>query len=214
MGKDLLIIGAGGHGRNVAGVMEDMANEWNLLGYLDDDPLKQGKEINGIPVLGKVDDVGKYPDCYFITILGTPLNWFIKKRLVEHLKIGIDRYATIIHPEARVSKNSTIGRDTVIMPGANIMANAEIGNHVSIKSNTYVGHDTQIGDYVGIANSTSIAGRVRIEEGVYIGANSSIKEDLTIGQWSLVGIGAVVVKNIPPYEIWAGNPARFLSKRK
>ena len=214
MSKDLIIIGAGGTGRQVADAIGDMTEEWNLLGYLDDDPLKQGKIINGAPVLGKIEDVVKYPNCYFQIILGNPQDLFIKKRFVQHLKIEMHHYATLVHPSAWVSRYAVIGRDTFVMPNSTIMPNVKVGDHVDVSSNVFIAHDTQIGDYVGMANSASIAGRVRIEEGAFIGANSSIKEDITIGQWSLIGLGSVVYKDIPSYQVWAGNPAKFVRKRK
>ncbi len=214
MSKDLIIIGAGGSGREVADAIGDMTEEWNLLGYLDDDPLKQGKIINGVSVLGKIEDVVEYPNCYFIMILGNPRDLFIRKRFVEQLKIEIERYATIVHPAAWVSRYATIGHDTFVMPGTTIMPNVRIGNHVAISANTHIAHDTRVGDYVGMANSASVAGRVTIEEGAFIGANASIREDITIGQWSLIGMGSVVVENVPPYEVWVGNPAKFVRKRK
>ncbi len=214
MRKDLIIIGAGASGRLVAEAAEEMTNEWNLLGYLDDDPMKQDKEVNGVPILGKTDSIGKYPHCYFIIKLGSPKNRFFKKEFVENLKIERDRFATIVHPEAKVSKYATVGRGTVIMPRVTIQVNVKIGDHVTINGHAYIGHDVTIEDHVAITTSAAIGGRVRIEEGALIGINASIREDLVVGKWSVVGIGSAVVKNIPPNEIWAGVPARFLSNRE
>lgn len=135
--KDLIIIGAGGSGKQVAEAVEDMVDQWKLLGYLDDDPLKQNKQINGIPVLGRIDDADKYPDCYFVIILGNPQNPFVKKKVVERQKIGIENYATIIHYTARVSKYAIIGRNTVIMPLCSIMSNLHIGNHVYFEGSNF-----------------------------------------------------------------------------
>ncbi|HUV56160.1 MAG TPA: acetyltransferase, partial [Dehalococcoidales bacterium] len=207
MTKDLIIIGAGGTGRVVADAIEDISNEWNLLGYLDDDPKKQGTKINGFPVLGKTDDAVKYQNCFFVIIMGSPRNYFIRKRVATKLGISLENYATIIHPDARVSRYTDVGKGSVIMPGVAIMPNVKIGNHTVILSHAYMGHDVKIGDYVTIANSTAIAGGVIINEGCYIGQNSSIRERITIGEWSLVGMGSVVVSDVLAYHVVAGNPA-------
>ncbi|MFC2001676.1 acetyltransferase [Chloroflexota bacterium] len=212
MSKDLIIIGAGASGRLVAEAAGEMANEWNLLGYLDDDPFKQGKEINGVTVLGKIDTIDKYPYSYFIIKLGNPKNRFFKKEFTESLKIEKERYATIIHPEAKVSKYTTIGRGTVIMPRVTVQVNVKIGDHVTINGHAYVGHDVTVEDHAAITTSAAIGGRVRIEEGAFIGINTSIREDLVVGKWSVIGINAAVVNNVPPYEIWAGVPAKFIRK--
>ena len=210
--KDLIIIGAGGTGRVVASTIEDIHNEWNLLGYLDDDPQK--REVNGIPVLGGVLSAVKYRNCYFILILGSPRNYSTRKRVSAELGLSPDNYATIIHPEARVSKDVKIGRGSLIMPGVTIGPNVEVGAHVLILPHTYLGHDVKIGDYSTIANSAAVAGEVTINEGCYIGQNSSIRERITIGEWSLVGMGSVVISNVPAYHTVVGNPARILLNNK
>ena len=212
MAKDLIIIGAGGSGRLVAETVQEMPDEWNLLGYLDDNPAKQGKEINGVSVIGKTDAVSKYPAAYFMIKLGNPKNRFFKKEFTENLKIERERFATIIHPEARVSRYATVGQGTVIMPRATVQVNVKIGDHVTVNGHAYIGHDAQLGDHVAVATSAAVGGRVKIEEGAFIGINSSIREDIVVGQWSVIGINAAVVKNVPPHEIWAGVPAKSIRK--
>lgn len=212
MAKNLIIIGASGDGRNVAEIVAEMSHEWHLLGFLDDDPKKQGAEINGIPVLGKIASIDMYADCYFVVLVGDPKDYFVKKRLVNRLGIDELKFATIIHPSAWVSRHASIGRGSVILPGVTIMANAEIGNHVFVASKTNIGHDTKIGDYVLISALAGISGNVVIEEGCYIGIGSSIREGVTIGKWSIVGMGSVVVSDVPPYHVVVGNPAKILRK--
>lgn len=211
MSKDLIIIGAGGDGRVAAQIVEDIGDEWNLLGYLDDDPEKQSIEINGFPVLGKIPDATKYHNCYFVILLGNPQNRFIKKRYVSKLGIDLENYATLIHPSATISKYIKIGRGSVILPGATISPNVEIGNHVYI-GKAHVSQGTKIGDYVLMVNLAAIGGKVTMEEGCYIGQNSAIREGVTIGKWSLVGMGSVVVSDVPAYHVVVGNPAKILRK--
>ena len=214
MAKDLIIISAGGDGKNAAEMIEEIGPEWSLLGFLDDDLRKQDIEINGVPVLGKIADIARYNNCYFVILLGSAKDYLIKKRFVAKLGISLEKFATIIHPSARVSKYANIGRGSVILPGVTIMANAEVGNFVFVASNTNIGHDTKIGDYVTIAPLAAIAGRVTIEEGCYIGLNSSIRERVTIGEWSLVGMASAVTSNVPAYHVVVGNPARILRRRE
>ena len=212
MAKNLIIIGAGGDGRNFAEIVSEMSQEWHLLGFLDDDPKIQGAKINGIPVLDKIANIGIYADCYFVVLVGNPKDYFVKKRLVNRLGIDQGRFATIVHPTAWVSKYASIGSGTVIYPGVTIMANAEIGNYVFIASKTNIGHDTKIGDYVLISALAGVSGNVVIEEGCYIGIGSSIREGVTVGKWSIVGMGSVVVSDVPAYHVVAGNPARILNR--
>jgi sugar O-acyltransferase (sialic acid O-acetyltransferase NeuD family) len=208
--KKLIIIGAGGDGRNLAEAIDRMGGKWDLLGFLDDDPKKQGLKINGVPVLGKTTDVQKYGNCYFVVLVGSPADYSTKKRLVMKLGLSSERYGTFIYPGAIVSKFSSIGSGSVILPGVVIMANANIGKHVFIASNCNIGHDTEIRDYVTIAPLAGIPGNVKIEEGCYIGMGSTVRNYVTIGKCSMVGMGSVVLSDVPPYHMVVGNPARVL----
>ena len=57
-------------------------------------------------------------------------------------------------------------------------------------------------------------GKIVIEDGAFIGAGTIITKPCTIGKNSIVGAGSVVTKDIPSDEIWAGNPAKFIRKRR
>ena len=214
--RDLLILGAGGDGRIVADLVASIntkKKKWKLLGYLDDDPLKQGSEINDFPVLGTLRDVIRYDDCFFVATFGSPKTNFLKKRIISDLRIPIDRFATLIHPGANVSSYAKIGRGTIIHFGTNVSVNAFIGDHVKILANCNISHDTEIHDFTTIAPSVSISGQVTVKEGCYLGSNSSIRQRLNIGEWSLIGLGAVIIKDVPPYCTVVGNPGRIIRKR-
>jgi sugar O-acyltransferase (sialic acid O-acetyltransferase NeuD family) len=214
MTKDLLIIGAGGTGIMLAEVIEDinsLKKDWNLLGFLDDDIAKQGLEINGYPVIGKLIDTKRYHNCYFIATLGSPHN-FLKRETILQLELGLDRFVTIVHPDAKASKYAQIGRGTVIMPGVVIEPNVMIGNHVTVLSNSYIGHHSQIKDYVTIASSAAIGGKCVINEECYLGQNCSVKEQVNIEECCLIGMGAVVLDNVPAYNKIVGNPGKSIGK--
>lgn len=212
MPEKLIIIGAGGDGRNVAEVIESMTNKWDLIGFIDDDKKKMNTLINGIPVIGTTSDIDDFQDCLFMVFVGNPSSLFIKKKLIKQLDLQIGQFTTFIHPKATVSKNSKIGNGTAILSGSTIMANVYIGNHCFVASNVNVGHDTQIEDYVFVAPLVGVPGNVRIEEGAYLGISACIKGGVTIGKWSVVGMGSVVTKDVPPYHVVGGNPARVIRK--
>ena len=80
--------------------------------------------------------------------------------------------------------------------------------------NSVVDHECTIGNGVHIMGSAYIAGRVKIKNYASIGANSTILPDVTIGEGAIVGAGSVVTKNVKPYDVVIGNPAKFLRKIK
>jgi len=210
--RDLIIIGAGGDGRNAADIAQEPGSEWNLLGFVDDDPKKQGLRINGVPVLGTTADLHRFDSARFVVLVGHAENWFIGKKRVRELALEPERYATIVHHTSIVSKHATIGPGSVILPLVTVMANAEVGSHTFIASKANVGHDSRVGDYASISVLTVVAGNVTIEEGAYVGMGVSIRGGITVGKWSIVGMGSVVTSDVPAYHVVAGVPARVIKK--
>jgi UDP-3-O-[3-hydroxymyristoyl] glucosamine N-acyltransferase len=88
-----------------------------------------------------------------------------------------------------------------------------IGNGSRIDDLAFIAHNVQIGhDCLVIANAM-IAGSCEIGNGVIVGPSASLRDHVTVGDRAMIGLGAVVVKNIPPGEVWAGNPAKFMRPR-
>ena len=216
MEKKLIIIGGRGNGTVIASAIEDYIQEyggWEILGYLNDyDSI--GSHINDIPIIDTIGNINKYntKDCFFIYAILSAGVARKRKEKLDRLGIGIDKFATFIHPSAVVSVRSKLGNGVVIMPNVVISPNVSIGNHTHIYANAFVGHDTIVGNCSFIANNASIGSTIVLNEGVHIGSNSTLLEKITIGEWSLVGMGSVVLKDVPPFSKIVGNPARMIGK--
>jgi len=217
--KKLIIIGGYGNGTVALSTIEDINaaapnKEWDVLGFLND---RETEPINGYPVLGKVDQesVRRYiedTEIYFIyTLISVKLNYKFLHRLTD-LNIPDYRFATIIHPTAVVSKFANIGNGVMIQPFVSVGPNVSIGNHVQIYAQSLIGHNSTLNNYAYVANNACIGASVVLEEGAYLGTNCSTIENITIGKWSVVGIGAVALKSIEPYAKMVGNPARMIGK--
>lgn len=213
--KKLVIIGGMGNGTVALSTVADI-NEvsptWEILGFLND---RETGSINGYPVIGKVDEASaaaylEDKDVYFLyTLISTKLNHrFIHK--LHDLKIPAERFATIIHPTAVVSKFAVIGNGVSIQPFVSVGPNVTIGNHVQVYAQALIGHNSTLGDYSYVANNACIGASVTLKDGAYVGTNASLLENVTLGEWSLVGIGSVVLKDVPPYAKVAGNPCRVI----
>jgi len=203
--KDLIIIGCGGFGREVASLVRRINEkrvEWNLLGFLDDNP--PNSKVANLNVLGKVTDANKFLNCYFVISLGNPQ---IKKDVLKNLPSN-SRFATLIHPHVEIGDRSRIGFGSIICAGTIITVDTTIGNHVILNLGCTVGHDAFIGDYVSIMPSTNISGEVEIEECVYIGTGTKIINQVKIGRNAILGAGSVVSKSIPDNCTAVGVPAK------
>lgn len=216
MQRKLIIMGGNGNGMIVASAVEDNDDNISVLGFLNDfEPI--GSLIsNKYPVIGRVSDAVKFnvTDTYFHFAISS-----LKQRekfgdITEKLKdigVPLNKYCTVIHKFSSVSKFSTIGTGSFIAPGVVIGPNVRIGDFVPIFGNAFVGHDSIVEDHCFIANNSSIGGFVELKTGAYIGTNSSVRERLVIGEWSVVGMGSVVIKDVLSNTTVAGVPAKLLS---
>lgn len=211
--KDLIILGAGGTGREVAEAIEDinsLGRKWNLLGFLDDDPQKHGREYNGYPVLGSISTAADYHGCQLVLVLANHRDLKLTKRVLDRLSVDRNRFATIVHPTVRLSKYAELGPGTIVLQNSVITTNTRIGRHVLLLFGSHIGHDCTVDDYVVLAPNAVLAGEVYVHEGCYIGAHATILQKTTVGPWSCVGMGAAVFSDVRPNSTVVGNPARLL----
>lgn len=207
--KDLIIFGASGFGREVAWLVErinKMEPTWNLLGFMDDDKSIHGTVINGYKVLGNTGDVSRYSDAYFVCAVGAPGT---REKIVRNMRAVNPKikYGIVIDPSVVISNIVEIGEGTIICAHTIITINISIGNHVIINLDCTIGHDAVIKDFVTLNPSVNVSGNTNIGHAVELGTGMRIIQGKTIGDHSIVGAGAVVVKDLPANCTAVGSPA-------
>ena len=201
MSDSVIIIGAGGHGKVIADIVE--ANGNCVKGFLDDDDAIQGKSVLDFPVLGKTADYVNYKDCEFVIAVGNPE---IRKKLTEAIDV---KWHTAVHPNAVISKlDVEIGEGTVIMANAVVNPSAKIGRHCIINTGAVVEHDNVLEDFVHISPNAVLAGTVTIGKATHIGAGAAVINNITIADNCVVGCGAAVISDITESGTYVGVPAR------
>ena len=217
--RELLIAGSGGFARETAQAVAACAaavvpgrtpRPWRLLGFLDDDPALLGSLVDEVPVLGPTREVYRWRDEHVLLCVGNPRDHVSRMRLAHRLDLPDERYATVVHPTASVSENSIIGPGSVALAHCVLTSSVWVGAHVAMMPRVVLTHDDVVEDYVTLASGVSLGGGVRVECGAYIGAGALIREGVSIGACSIVGMGSVVLGDIPPGQVWVGNPARYL----
>lgn len=104
--------------------------------------------------------------------------------------------------------------------GRNVTIDNVAPELITIKRNAVIAEGTMILTHYFVPHKSNLhqrkfeKGKIVIGEGVFIGCNTIICKPVAIGKGSVVGAGSVVTKDIPDYQVWAGNPAKFIKKRK
>lgn len=212
--EEILIIGAGGFGREVLWTIKDcnkIKENYSVIGFIDDDKSLHGKLIDGFSVLGGLEwienNYQKSISC--IIAIGNSLR---KKEITHQLKKIEPRYATIIHPTVISSESVTIGEGTIIQAGTILTVDIVIGKHVHVNIDSTIGHDSVIEDYVTINPGVHINGKTTIGNSSYIGTGVVMKQEIKIGSESIIGAGSVVLENVPEKSLFVGVPAKLKKK--
>lgn len=210
--KDIVIIGAGGFGREVAWLIEEInskENEWNLLGFVDDNDAIQGNIINDYPVVGNIDWLLNQ-EINVVCAVADPL---LKKEIITKLKVSRNRYPVLIHPSVIYSRHVQIGEGSIICAANIITTNILIGEHVIINLDCTIGHDAIISDYCTILPSVNISGYVELGECVSVGTGTQIIQGKCICKESIIGAGSVIVKDIVESGTYVGAPAKLMNRK-
>jgi sugar O-acyltransferase (sialic acid O-acetyltransferase NeuD family) len=204
--RDLLILGVGVHALEMVEIVERVnrvAASWNLLGYLAADESHPAEPQNGYPVLGTLEQLSRYADACLVPAFGWPVSQLVPR----------ERLVSLIDPTCFVSRTATIGAGSVLYPGCFVGLNARIGDFVFCLSGCKINHDTVLEDRVTLASGVTLAGSIHVEADCYLGQACVVREELRISRGSMIGMGAVVVKDVPPNSVVVGNPGQRLRDR-
>lgn len=213
MRADLVIIGAGGFARETAAAVtavNEVRAIYRLLGHLDDNPALHGQQRAGVPILGGLELLGELPDASVVVCVGNPRDHTARRRVVARLDQPLHRYATIVHPAAAVARDCLLGAGTVLLAHTALTASVRVGNHVAVMPQVVLTHDDVVDDFATLTAGVRVGGAATIGPGAYIGAGALIRESVHVGAWSMVGMGSVVLGDIPAGQVWVGQPAHYL----
>jgi len=185
---------------------------FEVLGFLDNDPVKTGTTFCGWPVLGGFDVLPELdlPNVRFVNLItGSAVVRFETSREVAR-KGG--RFTNLIHPSVDLDMVE-VGVGNYIQEKVIVQAGVRIGNNSSIHIGTLVGHETTIGNSSFLAHGINVSGLVVIEDGVFMGTGVSIVPRVRIGRFSVIGAGTVIIGDIPPYSVVVGNPGKVIKTK-
>ena len=215
--KPVVILGTGGNCIDILDCIRDLnatasSPLYEPVGFLDDDPKRHDATLHGVPVVGSLPRASELTGAWFINGIGSSSNFLRKPGIIAAAGIPVDRFVTVVHPTAHVSALAAVGRGVVILQNSVVGSGARIGDHVMILPLSVVSHDAIVGDYSIIAGGVCLNGAVSVGRCCYIGSGTQVRDGIRIGDESLCGMGANVIRDVESRTVVAGNPARVLRR--
>lgn len=206
--RTLYIFGAGGHGREVAWLAEQLWGNRVTRRFLVNDTYAQTESVDGIGVQSlssaEPDDGAR-----FVVALGDPAQR--RRAAMECAGVGL-RPICIVHPRAEMSARVRMGDGVIVCAGNTVTTGVSLAAHVHLNLNCTVSHDVDIGEFSTLSPGVHISGHVHIGSGVFIGTgvniiNGKAGAPLTIGDGAVIAAGACVTRSVEPGSLMAGVPA-------
>ena len=190
--RDLIIIGAGGLGCEVAWTVERIntaagAPVWNVLGFADDDPDRTSSSFAGDPSTA----LSERPDAAVFVAIG---NNQTRAKVVARFS---DReFPILVDPTAQVAPSVTLRKGAYVAAQAVVSVGSDLGAFVIVNARAGVGHDCLVGDYSSVCPGVSLSGHTTLGAFVLMGTNSCTVPGISIGEGATVSAGTPALRNV------------------
>ncbi len=195
MTREIMIVGAGGFGREAAWTIERLnAAEpaWELIGFADDAPNLATGTLEGYPLLGPVEQASHdHPGAaVFIAIGNNAIRESVSLRLRGH------DFPALVDPSADVAPTAEIGRGALVGPHAVVSVGAELGAFAIVNARAGVGHDSKIGAFAQICPGATLSGHTVVGGHALVASNASTVPGVSIGARAQIAAGLPVYRNV------------------
>ncbi|MBF0166021.1 MAG: acetyltransferase [Alphaproteobacteria bacterium] len=204
--QSIVILGAGGHGKVLAGAL--LRAGLAVQGFIDADPTLKGKKILGIPVLG--GEEGLVQGMQLVNGIGSVGRPARRREIFERMKERGFSFVSVIDPSAIIGQEVRMSEGVQLLAGVVVQPGAHIGRNSIINTRASIDHDVALGAHVHVAPGAVLSGSVIVGDEVHIGTGAAIKQGVRIGSGSVIGVGAAVIADVAENSLLAGVPARPL----
>ncbi len=214
--KRVVIIGAGGHGREIAGILRqqiEAGDRFTLLGFIDENPDLHKETRDGLQVLGGWEYFEGVDRNEVSVICGVGLPQILRRQILRAESLNL-KFVNAISPLATVSPYAKLGCGVTMFPNTAANTNSFIGDYSILNVSSTVSHDSIVGRYSNINPGAHLAGNVTLGEGCYVGMGANVIQGKRIGDWTIVGAGAVVAQDLPANVTAVGVPAKIIKQKE
>lgn len=206
MSEPLVIIGAGGHARELAQMHLIGRSDSAFIGFLDD--TLAGVTPEGWPILGPTSSWTSHAKAHFAVAVNDPRT---RRSAVARVRqSGEPRWVTLSHPEVKLGPHVRCGVGCQFMGGCQVTTSVRLGDFCIVNRGSQVGHDCIVGDYASLNPQSCISGCCMVGHGCELGAGCLLRQGVRMQEGAMAGMGAVVIEDVPANAVVVGNPARFL----
>ncbi|BCY10578.1 NeuD/PglB/VioB family sugar acetyltransferase [Actinoplanes sp. L3-i22] len=205
---ELVIVGAGGFGREVLGYAQDAfagRPAHRVAGFADDNPRALDGFDLAAKVLGRVHDIPISEATRFVVAVGHPA---ARRALAAAVESRGGRLLTVVHPSAYIGPGARLGDGCVVCPFAFVGTAATIGANTAINVHASAGHDAITGGNCVFSPYSAINGGVELRDDVFLGTHATVFPGRTVGHGAKISAGAVVHRDVPAGALAVGNPAK------
>lgn len=203
--QPIVVLGAGGHAKVIIATLEAAGREVECI--LDDNSFLQGTRVLGIPVVGKMDSATGFRNHQAIIAVGDNR---VRREIAERLDLD---WTVALHPEATIHHSVTVMPGAVVFAGSVVQPGTSLGAHCIVNTGASIDHDCLIASYAHVGPGVHLGGSVWVGEGAFLGIASVVLPNHLVGQWSIVGGGAVATRDVQPRAVVVGVPATRIREK-
>jgi len=212
--QPLVIVGAGGLGREVRVLVEQLNDQqptWSLLGFYDDVPPATTLPL---PYLGTVAELNATREAVAVAVaVGSS---HARAAVVARLSAAYLSFPALIHPSVARAPYQQLqfGAGCIITQGCILTTDIRLGQHVLLNLGCTIGHDAVLEDFCSLMPHANVGGEAHLETAVYLGTNATVINRVRVGARTIVGAGAVAIRDLPADCTAVGVPARIIKNEE